>query len=232
MSQVYDSLGPNLCKALPGLHALTGCDTVSAFAGKGKLKAFKILEQSNDFLQYFISLGSTSQVAVDTKNGVEAFVCRLYLSRQQLTSVNELRYSLFTAKKGFIDSCNLPPCQNALYKHIIRANYQSFIWKMSLNNQSDLPKPENHGWIKKNDNGKISLDLDWMDCSPAPDSVLEFMPCACLKACIPTSCSYIKNNLQCTDMCRLKNCTNTPSQEELKAEENYDLFEEDSSDED
>ena len=29
-------LGPERAKALPMLHALTGCDTVSLFSGKGK----------------------------------------------------------------------------------------------------------------------------------------------------------------------------------------------------
>ena len=34
-------------KYLPGYHAFTGCDTVSAFAGKGKSKGLKLLT-SND----------------------------------------------------------------------------------------------------------------------------------------------------------------------------------------
>ena len=33
-------------KSLIALHALTGCDTVSAFAGKGKSKAFKMVNMS------------------------------------------------------------------------------------------------------------------------------------------------------------------------------------------
>ena len=31
------------CAALPGLHAFTGCDSVSAFAGKGKDKCYNLL---------------------------------------------------------------------------------------------------------------------------------------------------------------------------------------------
>ena len=33
-------LGRNVCEALPGKHLITGCDTVSSFAGKGNLCAF------------------------------------------------------------------------------------------------------------------------------------------------------------------------------------------------
>ena len=32
-------LGRNVCETLPGIHAITGCDTISSFAGKGKLTA-------------------------------------------------------------------------------------------------------------------------------------------------------------------------------------------------
>lgn len=36
-------VGPSVCNALPGLHALTGCDTVSAFNGKGKKRGFDLI---------------------------------------------------------------------------------------------------------------------------------------------------------------------------------------------
>jgi hypothetical protein len=37
--KISAALGRSLCAALLGLHAMTGCDSVSAFAGKGKLSA-------------------------------------------------------------------------------------------------------------------------------------------------------------------------------------------------
>lgn len=33
--QLCEKLGPSICRVLPSLHALTGCDAVSSFAGKG-----------------------------------------------------------------------------------------------------------------------------------------------------------------------------------------------------
>ena len=35
-------------KALIGVHAITGCDTISAFSGKGKWKAVKLLQRSEN----------------------------------------------------------------------------------------------------------------------------------------------------------------------------------------
>ena len=42
MSQIANALGRDICMALPGMYPLTGCDTVSAFAGRGKVSALKV----------------------------------------------------------------------------------------------------------------------------------------------------------------------------------------------
>ena len=41
--KVAASVGVYVCRALIGMHAYTGCDTVSALAGKGKASALKLL---------------------------------------------------------------------------------------------------------------------------------------------------------------------------------------------
>ena len=43
LSSVAARLGNGVCQALPGLHAFTGCDSTSAFSGRGKKAAFKML---------------------------------------------------------------------------------------------------------------------------------------------------------------------------------------------
>ena len=40
MTAIGQSPGEDVCKALPGMYALTGCDNTSAFVGKGKRQAF------------------------------------------------------------------------------------------------------------------------------------------------------------------------------------------------
>ena len=45
-----------MCQALIGMHAFTGYDTVSAFAGKGKAKALKMLTHSKDYQDTFMEL--------------------------------------------------------------------------------------------------------------------------------------------------------------------------------
>ena len=43
---------------LPCFHAFTGCDTVSGFAGKGKVKALKLVNKNNEFLRLFQVIGN------------------------------------------------------------------------------------------------------------------------------------------------------------------------------
>ena len=51
------SRGPEVCKGVPGMHAFTGCDTVSAFARKGKAQAFKILKKKKKARETLTELG-------------------------------------------------------------------------------------------------------------------------------------------------------------------------------
>ena len=43
ITKVGQSLGEETCKALQGLHAFTGCDSVSAFSGRGKVSALNLI---------------------------------------------------------------------------------------------------------------------------------------------------------------------------------------------
>ncbi|CAB3983851.1 Hypothetical predicted protein [Paramuricea clavata] len=54
---LQSSLGPLLSKALPAYHALTGCDTTSAFSGIGNKKSWKVLVNDSQAQQQLPSLG-------------------------------------------------------------------------------------------------------------------------------------------------------------------------------
>ena len=71
----------------------------------------------------------------------EQFVCQLYGSKACM-SINVLRYEMFCLKAS--RSFQLPPTQDALRKHILRANYQTAIWMHALVAKPDLPGPNGH----------------------------------------------------------------------------------------
>ena len=45
--------------ALVGLYAYTGCDTVSAFSGQGKIKAMKLMASAKVYADLFSEFGRT-----------------------------------------------------------------------------------------------------------------------------------------------------------------------------
>ena len=75
---VVDTVGIDVCRALIGLHAYTGCDTVSAFAGKGKTSALKLLTSNRDIQDTFLELGQEWDLSPELMDKLEAFTCVLY----------------------------------------------------------------------------------------------------------------------------------------------------------
>ncbi|GFO24261.1 hypothetical protein PoB_005076600 [Plakobranchus ocellatus] len=64
--------------AITGLHAFTGCDSTSCFAGKGKLKALKMLEGDQDHQDIFSRIGTLETISGQDMQVIETFVCQLY----------------------------------------------------------------------------------------------------------------------------------------------------------
>ena len=134
----------NYLKALIGIHALTGCDTVSAFCGKGKWKAIQLLQKKSEYLQVMGRIGETWDLSEEVFRAKEAFVCNLY--GNEVYSVDLLRYKLYCAKGGKVEPEALPPCQSSLRLHVKRSNYQAAIWRRALSPCPDIPSPQEHGW--------------------------------------------------------------------------------------
>ena len=78
ISKVAATVGEGVCKALIGMHAYTGCDTVSAFAGKGKAKALKLLTTSRENQDTFTKVGQEWDIPPELMDKLEAFTCLLY----------------------------------------------------------------------------------------------------------------------------------------------------------
>ena len=157
ITQVVERHGSRLCRCLPGLHAFTGCDSASAFSGKGKLTALKLARQNPSIQELFQRVGMAWEVSEELFMELQQFTCTMYAPNSGTDDVNLLRYRLFCAKKGDIDSRLLPPCQDTLRKHCQRANYQAAVWRRSLQNSPVLPSPIGNGWFMKGE----CLALDW-----------------------------------------------------------------------
>ena len=139
-----------MCEVLPSLHALTGCDSASAFATKEEKKAFDIVHLDPSLKQIVGSLGERVPASYEDLNKIKQFVCALY-NDHRCNSVNELRYN------------QRPPTKAALKNHLRRANYKAFLWRHALETQMDQA-PDGHGWQLK----KGQLKIYWTNQAPAP----------------------------------------------------------------
>eukprot|EP00058_Branchiostoma_floridae_P019404 XP_002604894.1 hypothetical protein BRAFLDRAFT_77273 [Branchiostoma floridae] len=228
IDQLGDTLGEEVCKALVGLHAFTGCDTVSAFSGRGKLGAFKLMLRNAEYQDAFQQLGESWTVSPDDTlfKRIERFTCQMYVSSTSVADVNEMRHHLFIAKKGNVESSALPPCRDCLHLHVQRANYQAGIWRGCLQNDPQVPSPVDAGW-KLDEDGNLSIR--WLQSPPAPAAVLELLTCSCSRSCTLPSCTCLTNGLNCTEMCKLKDCSNR-KEEETEEDLDFELSSSDADD--
>ena len=183
------------------------------------------------YQQAFSSLGISWDVSQELFQQLQAITCHMYLSSTSTTEVNKLRYQLFCAKRGEVESSQLPPCEDCLFMHTLRANYQAAIWRRSLQNKPIVPECKGLGWTTDED-GRLSVD--WMRGSPAPDAVLQMLSCKCVRSCKLPDCTCLSNGLKCTDMCRLHTCTNQTREEDSEVTlidcSDYDDYDDDEED--
>ena len=86
--------------ALPFFHAFTGCDTTSAFRGKGKKSAWQVWEVFPDVTEVFSRLSSMPDSVTDNDmEMLEAFVCIMYDRATCTFKVNDARFELFARKQ-------------------------------------------------------------------------------------------------------------------------------------
>ncbi|KAJ8050587.1 Vesicular integral-membrane protein VIP36 [Holothuria leucospilota] len=87
-------LGIDVCTALVGFHPFTGCDSVSGFFGKGKIKPFKLMVKHERYIKAFKDLGSSFVPSDDVVTSLNHFVCHMY-GQDKAKEVNDARYNMF-----------------------------------------------------------------------------------------------------------------------------------------
>lgn len=182
-------LGKAVTSNLVAMHALSGCDTTSAFYGIGKKTSFATLGKHGYLLD---SLGIEFDPSEEVYRNTETFVVYCYSNgKGSATTVNTYRYMEFLRSEA--KNQNIPPCQSTLRLHIQRANYQAAIWKRVLEPMAIIPSPIGRGWDE-------NLQPVFLNEAPAPKKLMELQVCTCKRGCC-TSCRCKKNSLSCTPAC-------------------------------
>ena len=193
-------LGALKSQALPVFHSFSGCDTTSAFKGKGKISAWQAWKSYDDVTSAFLYIMKHPFNLVDIDSEqfkeLERLTVVLYDKTSPLHSVNEVRKDLFTKDRSLE---NIPPTRDTLHQHILRMVYQAGIWSTSLFNQQNVPSPDTFGW-KKVENVWTPV---WMTIPQVSRACRELIKCTC-KVGDCSSCSCGSENLPCTTLCKCK----------------------------
>ena len=67
----------SLLSAFVRFHSFTGCDTLSAFAGRGKIKPLMLMMKSKDYIEMFESFGSGIEIDDSLINWLNRFLCHM-----------------------------------------------------------------------------------------------------------------------------------------------------------
>ena len=187
LTKIYQTLGESICKSLPGLHAITGCDYNPSFFRKAKLKPYRILKKYVEFQQAFMKFGDSKIIEdhneqQDLYNVIQTFICYLYnvgnindvdaarlqifIDSYKVSDVNEA----FNRKKlRNFDASSLPPCKSELLQQFLRANYICSIWNNAHLKNPTTYEPVNNGWILEND----QYHFKWFEGDQLPNYVSE-----------------------------------------------------------
>ena len=186
---IASSLGRERAAVLPMFHALTGCDTVSFFAGRGKT-AWDIWGVFPGLTSTLLTLSSLPEVVDDTSlTVIEHFVILLYNRTSNLAKVNEARQELFSKKSRTLEK--IPPTQAALLQHTKRTVYQGgYVWAQTILMQPVLPSPSEWGW-QRDDKAWIPV---WTTQPQMKDTCYELIRCTCKAACTGR-CKCVKASL-------------------------------------
>ena len=199
--EIARKLGPERCIALPMFHAVTGCDTVSYFNGRGKMTAWNTWQAYDGVTPALCALASTPthESAEELLGPLERFVVLLYDRTSTQEEVNQARKELFTQKGRHMEG--IPPTRAALLEHIKRAAFQAgHVWGQSTLPSPDLPSPSEWGW-KRSTTG--TWETCWTALPQATQACRELLRCGCKKekGC-RGQCKCRRASLQCTDFCK------------------------------
>ena len=130
IKDIVNYLGDEISSYLLTIHAITGCDTTSAFFNNGKVKALQKIQQKLSFLSLVRNIdverildGHTIGCAMDLVRKV------VYTGK---TKENYIQTRIRLYKSSTPKSTTMiPPDPDSLLQAIKRVHYQVFIWLRS-----------------------------------------------------------------------------------------------------
>lgn len=210
------------------LHAFSGCDTTSSFAGKGKKTIVRSLLDNKNLLNlasvYYQKDADHITIA---KNGSQ-LTATIYKSKKIYNSLNQLRFELYqqATNKSTFKLEKLPPTEEAAAQHSYRVYYQLQTWLGNFDNDQDNKKAKDWGW---NENvGRLVPKYISDSSDLIPGKLLKSVSCTCESGCNNQRCGCRKHGLKCTNLCNTctENCSNRDREVFVDLSDSEDIDEE------
>lgn len=179
-------LGGDLCKVLPAVHALTGCD----YTSKVGTKLSALNAKPEIYLQQFGKLTDDIEAQISV---AEDYLCQVLKKGTPYKTMDKLRnFHYHQSKRGRLDE--LPPTSHALREHIMRSFYTTYQMTSLMAPCPILLNPLSYGYEEVEEELKPNVGLN-----PIPE---EFaIHCTCTR-CASARCRCRKNGLPCCKFCK------------------------------
>ena len=168
------------------IHTYTGCDTVSAFAGRGKLGAVK-LTRSGALSGHV----SRSRAVLGTIRGPTQEAASIHT--QNVHIIHDNSGHQHSPPPAFLRTAWGARVNPACTVRWLPLHAYHGIWRCSLQQHPQVPSPVKRGWVR-NDDGQLTLQ--WMRGYPAPEAVLQQLLYKCSRICKLPESQYMSNGLK------------------------------------
>ena len=145
IKDIVDYLGEEISQYLPHIHAITGCDTTSAFYRKGKVKVLTKVQENPSILSLIKNLGVQRTLDNDTIIFAEEFVRKVIYNGKAKEGYTQTRVRLYKTSISK-STLMLPPDQNSLLQAIKRVHHQVYTWLRSNETNIDGLRYQEFGW--------------------------------------------------------------------------------------
>ena len=145
IKDIVDYLGEEISQYLPHIHAITGCDTTSAFYRKGKVKVLTKVQENPSILSLIKNLGVQRTLDNDTIIFAEEFVRKVIYNGKAKEGYTQTRVRLYKTSISK-STLMLPPDQNSLLQAIKRVHHQVYTWLRSNETNIDVLRYQEFGW--------------------------------------------------------------------------------------
>ena len=200
INTIMESLGHELCRNLPAVHALTGCDSTSTLFRIGKRIVYaqlgELIKTHPIELTHF---GLTENVDDDV-DAARSYILPMYASNKKNSmTLDKFRYILASTTDK--SAAHLPPTEDSFRQHALRARYQTAVWCQSHLPNPVLCNPIGNGWRLCDDNQSLEPVFYLKDMAPVEIRDISHMFCTDAACSSGKMCTCARNGLTCIDIC-------------------------------